>query len=73
MYSLLLTAAFSASSQIYTGYKLSKMVWFLWLELIGVFGKKIFKYGNIQYIRLTPNKELNFLTYTTSSYVIICD
>jgi len=48
-------------------------------KLIGIFSvvsfllsyTKNFKYGGIQNISLTPDKELNILTYRTPSYVII--
>ena len=32
--------------------------------------QRIFKYGDIQHISLTPDKELNILIYLTPSYVI---
>ena len=50
------------------------------LKLIGIFGvvysfsertQRIFKYGDIQNISFTPDKELNILIYRTPSYVII--
>ena len=33
--------------------------------------QRIFKYGDIQNISFTPDKELNILIYRTPSYVII--
>ena len=50
------------------------------LKLIGIFSvvsfllyvmEIIFKYGGIQNIILTPDKELNILIYRMPSYVII--
>jgi len=47
------------------------MVRFLWIKLLGIFGvlscsklmQRIFKYGEIQNISFTPDKELNILIY----------
>jgi len=38
---------------------------------LSVIMQRIFKYGNIHNITLTPNKELNILIYWPSSYIII--
>ena len=69
---------FSASSYTRVTY-CQKWSEFSWLKLIRILGQygfskfmpRIFKYGDILNITVTPDKELNILIYRSPSYLII--